>query len=130
MKRTYILILTVAVGMFSISGCKKDSPTENEKPDAPEMVSPADSATVLSDTVQLVWRSLPGTVQYSVEVSSAPNFSTLEFSTSITETTFTIQPVLRGWHYWRVRGKNSTGLWGTWNTRTFYRLSTFVKTFG
>lgn len=97
---------------------------------APELVSPADSIRLLSDTVKFIWRRLPDAVLYALEVSSSPNFSTDEFSVMISDTAVIMTPVLNSSWHWRVRGKNALGLWGAWSRRTFYRGYTFTRIFG
>ena len=90
-------------------------------PPAPVIVSP-DGDTVQSTPV-LTWTRVTGAVKYEVTVSAAADFSG---TAAFTQTTANVHatplkdlPV--GDWYWRVRGLDSTGIAGPYDTATFTR---------
>jgi len=91
--------------------------------------TPADSTIIDSAAIKLRWYSALDAFQYQVEVSSKSDFSTIDFITTIAETSLTTTPLSPFLHYWRVRAQNRFGLWGGWSLpRRFYRWATFGGT--
>ena len=101
-------------------GCL-DGPTEPDNPSTPNLVSPANNATISTDRVTLIWVKLPDLVQYEIVVSRNSDFSNPEVDTLLTDTSVstTLTP---GRYFWRVRGQNSTGLSGEWSETGIFRL--------
>ena len=81
-----------------------------------ELISPAqDLLFVDVDEVTLVWRSLPDASNYEVNVSSNSNFSDVEYSVTLLDTTVTTPALSEGMHFWRVRAQNNLGIFGEWS---------------
>jgi len=82
-----------------------------------DLISPADDSVFVDvDEVTLVWRSLPDASNYEVNVSSNSNFSDVEYSVALLDTTVTTPSLSEGMHFWRVRAENSLGIFGEWST--------------
>ena len=90
-------------------------------PPAPVIVSP-DGDTVQSTPV-LTWNRATGAVKYEVTVSAAADFSGtaafIQTTANVHATPLKDLPV--GDWYWRVRGLDSTGMAGPYDTATFTR---------
>jgi hypothetical protein len=80
-------------------------------PTAPALVSPADAATGVSVTPTLSWNSVSGALSYSVQVSTAANFSTLVVDqTDLPDTNFVASGLQTNTqYYWRVNAANNGG---------------------
>lgn len=93
---------------------------------APVLISPSDNATVTSS--KLEWQEpsyqLYSTNPYRVQVNNNPSFSpssSIYRDTYKTTTTYT--PVLTyGTWYWRVKAKNSDGIWSDWSSTWSFTL--------
>lgn len=84
------------------------------------LVSPADMATNVSLTPNMVWSSLSGSSSYNFEVAYDQSFTEMLATYSGTATSYQINtPVFGGTTlYWRVRANNSCGA-GDWTSRSF-----------
>ncbi|TAK64395.1 MAG: DUF1939 domain-containing protein, partial [Bacteroidetes bacterium] len=85
-------------------------------PLAPELVSPADSATGVAKNASLQWDATPGATTYRLHVSLDSNFASVVYNDStLTGTSKTVTGLSNlTQYYWRVVGKNTAG-WGAWS---------------
>ncbi len=88
----------------------------SEYPGIPSGITPANGATDHTIVPVFTWSTSSNTIQYSVELSSSPVFSTISASTTTAGTTWSpeleLQPLTT--YYWRVRGMNTCGN-GNWS---------------
>ncbi|MFQ5688445.1 MAG: Ig-like domain-containing protein, partial [Candidatus Scalindua sp.] len=88
-----------------------------------ELISPAqDSLFVDIDEVTLVWRSLPDASNYEVNVSTNSDFSDVEYSVTLLDTTVTTPSLSEGTHFWRVRAQNNLGIFGEWSAIRRFKI--------
>jgi hypothetical protein len=91
-------------------------------PTVPNLISPANNATVYSSSANLTWTASAGATSYHVQVSTDSGFTTTVFSDSTLTTTTRNFPYTRyGIYYWRVNAKNVGGTSAystTWNFTT------------
>jgi len=79
-------------------------------PDAPLLASPADEATLPSDTVIVIWHAKIHTANYTLQVSGAADFSDLLVAETGTDTAFTLTNLSAyTTYYWRVFATNVAG---------------------
>ncbi|MDX9760386.1 MAG: FlgD immunoglobulin-like domain containing protein [Bacteroidota bacterium] len=93
------------------------------RPAPPErivLLAPNDAASVDPRNVRLQWEEEPNAGMYFVQVSTAADFSSLTWETSVSVTEAAPRDLITGTRYfWRVRGINGAGL-GPWSlTRSF-----------
>ncbi|MEW5798524.1 MAG: T9SS type A sorting domain-containing protein [Bacteroidota bacterium] len=112
--------------------------TRFEIPDVPTLVSPLNGAVEQEITLTLRWNSAARAEEYRLQVSLENNFATLFRDDSmITGTSHEVGALDSGrTYYWRVRGKNSSGVsdWSSvWSFMTkaidssrLYRLVTRI----
>jgi hypothetical protein len=82
---------------------------------APQLVSPADDTTGVSDSPTLTWDAVPGATSYYVQVASDPAFSNKLYLGVTTSTSQALTGLPGGGCvYWRVLSM-ATGLTGTWS---------------
>ena len=83
------------------------------------LVSPLKAATIIKDSVLLVWNKAPqGATQYAVQlaVDSAMTIFIINNAT-YTDTSLMVRALSPGTHYWwRVKGYNSSG-WGSYSAK-------------
>ena len=84
--------------------------------ETPTIISPGDG-TIISNTnmVELSWTSVNGAEGYIVLVSSNNEFTDTEYNITTSDTTVTTDALAEGYHYWKVRAKNSVGNYGEWS---------------
>jgi hypothetical protein len=95
----------------------------------PVLASPADSALLGPATVGLAWRPVPEAAAYTVELSSATDFTPAYVSASTADTQAVVVLPAPGRFYWRVRAVNGAGRASAWSARTLYH-AVFVSTSG
>ena len=80
-------------------------------PSTPLLSSPADASTGISTSPTLSWQASSGVSSYSVQVSTAANFSTLAYNqTGITSTSTAVTGLAGNTtYYWRVNATNAGG---------------------
>jgi hypothetical protein len=85
--------------------------TIGQPPDAPGLVSPADSATIAVPSVTFSWSASSGAASYTLNVSAAPDFSTLAVNQSgITSISQLVSSLSNNTtYYWRVNAVNPAG---------------------
>lgn len=93
------------------------------KLEAPILKLPKNNKGNILDSVDLVWRSVPGAVSYHLQVSLDPNFLTKFYENEqITDTTIKIGGLkIDSRYYWKVKAKNtkSQSDWSeTWSFST------------
>ena len=82
-------------------------------PDAPVLISPADSASAVAITPTLTWGASSGATAYAVQLSPGAAFdSAVITGSTAAQTTFTVSGFLANntGYYWRVRAHNSAGV--------------------
>ncbi|MBC8213329.1 MAG: hypothetical protein H8E71_01650 [Candidatus Marinimicrobia bacterium] len=92
--------------------------------ETPTPFSPA-NGEILADTniVALIWSILAGGEEYIVLVSSNPEFTDTEYSITTSDTTVTTDALADGYHYWKVRAKNSVGNYGEWSNYFTFEIT-------
>jgi len=97
--------------------------TTIQLPGQVQLVSPADEATLNSDTVSFVWhQSSPGITNYWIEGSTDSLFSQSLIDSTLTDTTTTVPGVpVNTTYYWRVKAKNSIG-WGQFSSNRSFTV--------
>lgn len=95
---------------------------------APEQLSPSDGSTTSSS--KLEWQAPPDPLYpsnpYRVQVDDDPGFSSASSifrDTYKTSTTYSPELTSGTW-YWRVKAKDSTGIWSDWSSTWSFILST------
>ncbi len=79
-------------------------------PDQVELVSPADAAANLPDSVRFSWRPVPDAQRYQLQVATSGNFLTSYYDNNqLTDTTQVVQ-FSSGTYFWHVRAVNVNGL--------------------
>lgn len=92
-------------------------------PAVPALISPPDNSWGISLTPALTWTNT-GAVNYQVQVSTAPDFSVITDSSSVTSSVYTVPAgklILNRTYYWRVRAYYyyGTSEWSViWNFTT------------
>ena len=78
---------------------------------APTLLLPADGATDVSLSPQLSWSSVPGVLDYTVEIDDDPAFGSIDYTANESTTSHTVQTGLSmtTTYYWRVRANNTCG---------------------
>lgn len=94
-------------------------------PGVPILVFPADSALNQPVNIQLRWNASAQAVDYRLQVSTDPQFTTtIVDDTALTVTARTVGPLANGTtYYWRVSAKNLGGS-SAYSTRRFTTVST------
>jgi YVTN family beta-propeller protein len=101
-------------------------------PSAVVTVAPADSATIVADSVRLAWNiAAPAVDRYLVEVttdSAMTNFVVRD--SSVTDTTRLVNSLVdHTTYYWRVKAHNAAG-WGSYSAETRFVTSFVGVLFG
>lgn len=101
-------------------------------PLAPDLIYPEDGSIIIeTQTPTLLWESPQYAISYYIEVSLEYDFTQLEYSTIISDTTTGTSDLSFGIKYWRVQAQNQVGLWGDWSQIFNFRIvNVFDKTFG
>jgi len=85
----------------------------------PVLLSPSNSATEVSITPQLSWRSSTGATSYQVQISTLSSFNSTIFNQSgISGTSISVNTSLSEGtiYYWRVKASNADGS-GNWSSK-------------
>jgi hypothetical protein len=83
---------------------------------APQLLGPADGATLVSVTLNLHWSSLASAVTYTLQVATEANFDSLAYWRDTTGTSVTPPSLRRGTlYFWRVRAQlpGDTSAWSS-----------------
>jgi hypothetical protein len=99
-------------------GCKEEAPT-TPPPTAlasPTLVTPTDGAFVSSNAVRLAWTRIPSATLYQCQVSQTVGFATLEYDSTVVETTVVAVLASHFGDHWRVRAKHNSGVTGEWSS--------------
>jgi hypothetical protein len=104
--------LMLAVGLAGVvrwRGRGAEELTRAAASAGPMLVMPANEAAVRAGLVQFVWRSIPGVIQYTLEVDATDG--TVILSAPTRDTTFraTIAPTAVGENRWLIRAKLEDG---------------------
>jgi len=96
-------------------------------PAAPTLLEPQNNSTQVSLTPTFQWSSVSGAINYTIQISTSMNFTTIVDSLTTTNLTYTIPSGrlnINTSYYWRVRTRNSFGT-SSWSTVwTFSTLGT------
>ncbi len=104
--------------LFLIGGCKEEAPT-TPPPAAlasPALVTPIDGAFVNANAVRLAWTRIPGATLYQCQISQTAGFATLEYDSTVAETTAVATLASHFKDHWRVRAKHNSGVTGEWSS--------------
>ena len=93
-------------------------------PGAVVLVAPDNHATLVADSVQLVWRAAePMVTAYWVELATDSLFTSSEVDSQVTDTTQWVTRLQNGRQYWwRVRAKNASG-WGPFSDAWTFQVN-------
>ena len=91
--------------------------TSTPAPVAPSVLSPTPNAEVDSPSSTARWRKVTSATTYHLQLTEDSIFQrTLVNDSTLTDTTYVLRYVERGYYYyWRVRPKNPIG-WGDWSS--------------
>jgi len=103
-------------------------------PEPVTLVSPADSAMFRVSSVILSWQAA-GVAQSEVQVGTDSRFRALLTDDTLATDSDTLEGLVDGHYYWRVRAQSAEGAWSDWSeTRRFdverFRVVASVKTQG
>ena len=70
---------------------------------APTLISPADGASVLTDTVDLDWSAVAGADGYRLHIASDPAFSVNLMEIDVAGHAYSAGPLVNGNYYWRAQ---------------------------
>jgi len=93
-------------------------------PLAPSLISPPDNSVNISPTPTLIWNAVSGAQNYTVQISTTPNFAVITDSSTINVVQYIVpsEKLQLGYTYfWRVKANNAVGSsqWSTvWNFAT------------
>jgi hypothetical protein len=95
---------------------------------APNLITPANGATINDNTPHFDWSSVAGATLYSLQVDTQMNFSNPEVNITTSNSAYTPTSALKDEkYYWRVRARDGSGTWGIWSSPTW---SFTIKTGG
>ncbi len=85
-------------------------------PSAPTLLSPANQATV-AQPITFDWTNAANAVSYTIQIDNSSNFTTpLTFSQTVSVSQITIGGLPAQQLWWRVRGRNSAGVFGPFSS--------------
>jgi hypothetical protein len=85
-------------------------------PSAPALIGPIDNATLSTKPI-FSWANVDSAISYRIEIDNDPDFSSLEFSSLRSDTSYRISHLPKGTYFWHVQAKDMAGNWGDWSTR-------------
>jgi photosystem II stability/assembly factor-like uncharacterized protein len=86
-------------------------------PPAPTLISPANGTLGTTQTPTLTWSSIPGILNYRVQISTVPDFAIITDSSTLSTNQYTVPAgklSMNITYYWRVCARNSFG-WGAYS---------------
>ncbi|MBL7998551.1 MAG: T9SS type A sorting domain-containing protein [Candidatus Kapabacteria bacterium] len=87
---------------------------QTNTPRSPKLALPVNGMANTTTNLDLVWQPIDNASGYDVEVSPTPQFYTVVYRISVSETKTTVKNLSSGLQYfWRVRAKNEHGA-GSW----------------
>lgn len=96
------------------------------EPAAPELVSPANLATIEDDTPTFTWTDTPGAVRYQLQVDDDLDFSSPVIDEEAPVSAFTPAASLpEGAYSWRVRAIVGSGSWTDWSRSSAFILGNY-----
>lgn len=82
----------------------------------PNLIEPANVSTTIYTMTWFGWDGMSGATAYQIQISPYSNFSSLSQNVVLTSTYFYPgTPLGYRQYFWRVRAKNSAGVWGLWS---------------
>lgn len=91
-------------------------------PPAPTLISPPNGTLGTSQTPTLTWSSMPGILNYRVQISTVPDFALITDSSTRTTNQYTVPAgklSMNITYYWRVCARNSFG-WGPYSSVWYF----------
>ena len=86
-------------------------------PAVPVLKAPKDQSAVPDTTPVFKWKAVSGAVQYTIQISSDPDFGVIPYNVTTPLTTYEPGSDLAfGTHYWRVRARDGADNWSDWST--------------
>jgi hypothetical protein len=84
---------------------------------APILKSPASGAAIDVSNPVVEWFGVPSAVSFQVEISVRDDFNVPELVDDVPVTSFMISDftLREGTHFWRVRARDSSGVWSPWS---------------
>ena len=114
-----LLLLTAAI-VFLVHNCTKETIviyrpfTEDVN-----LIYPPNSGIVYDSLPSFIWGSLAEAISYQIQLADDAAFSSSVLTGTVSDTIFMLTAHLEvGRYYWRVRAKNSDGIWGDWSEAT------------
>lgn len=84
----------------------------------PTSPNPPDGSTITDTTPLLVWSDMPGAAGYHIQVNTNNTFTgtvIVDDSSLISPQRQVSSPLTTGTYYWRVKMRNTDGVWGDWS---------------
>lgn len=95
-----------------------------ENAHSPELQAPQDSALIVNtNEIKLKCRAWPDAWQYEFQVSTTPDFSVIEVSKAVKDTSVTTMALDPGWHFWRARAQNAQQRWTSWSIIWSFKIN-------
>jgi len=82
-------------------------------PLAPNLLSPPNNTTTFKTNFS--WEKISSATRYQIEIDNNSDFSSPEWSSILSDTTYHPSNMRRGLYYWHVRAKDMAGNWGVWS---------------
>jgi len=80
------------------------------------LVSPPNTGLVFTSFPELIWEHAADAIGYKIQVATDISFTQLTINSELADTSFTYSgDASNNLYYWRVRAKNSDGVWGDWS---------------
>ena len=115
---TWGAVLTVQAG----------SPSSDGTPARPTLIAPASGARV-SLPVTLDWSDATNAASYQIQVDDSSSFSSPRtIDTTVTSSQLTTSSLSNRQYWWRVRGRNSGGVVGSWSSSRSFTVQSSSST--
>ncbi|MBN2172419.1 MAG: hypothetical protein JW819_13965 [Candidatus Krumholzibacteriota bacterium] len=97
----------------------------------PAPLAPADGGDLAGYEAVLTWASLAAAAEYEAQAALAADFAAPVFAALTADTTATLQALLAGRYYWRVRAQDGEGHWTAWSAvRNVRQLQDWCRVYG
>ena len=93
-------------------------------PSAPTLQTPGNGSTTSDSTPLFDWTSVPGAVDYQIQVDDFSSFNTPVRDQLRASSSYQASTLADGEYYWRVRARNSAGILGDWSPVWSFTIST------
>jgi hypothetical protein len=93
------------------------------KPEAPLLTYPPDGGELQTDIPKFSWEPARGAARYTLQLSSAKDFSYVDFESQTEGTSWAAPyPLKEGEYFWRVQSFNDLSLAGDWSKTYAFKL--------